>query len=105
VTPIQVYQKRGQTEEQSHRGAKPSENAGRAQAVHEDGQVDPRVHVSQLLIAVNADEDREEDAADLAEDGEEFEAPASPGAHPVRGAKKQDVINVHDHDLLQVCCS
>lgn len=60
--------------------------------------------VPQLLIAVDADENREEDAGDLPEDGEELQSSAAPHTYPARRAREQDVLNVHDHDLLQIRC-
>jgi len=95
----------GEHGEAEQRGEQPADAArrpGRADAVQVDGPVGALLGVRQLPLPVDADEDGEEDAGDLAELGQELERAARQVVDGVEGLVDDDVEHDHHEDLLQV---
>ena len=100
---MQGYEKNGDTDQQRERHTNPAHQPRGPDAVQTDRETDPRAGVSQLLVAVDADEDSEEDAADFPEQSQELENATRPCARDDEVTlEKNSVVDVHDDNLLQV---
>lgn len=102
---LDVYDKNGETEQRGEHDTNPTHHPGWPDAVQPDWETDPFIGVPQLLVAEDANEDSEEDAADFTKHSQELEGATLPSARGGDGSLEDDnVIDVHNENFLQVGC-